>query len=104
MIKLLYALIARDERDNKLAVVSTHWEVTRGVRGRCINPHFHKFVWSVFALHPQATSVEAVDLAGWKPGVDVELLSSVVQVHKVDEHTRGLAFSFPDGEEMGGVE
>jgi hypothetical protein len=104
MIKLLYALIARDSCDNKLAVVCTHWDVTRGVRGRCIDPHFHKFVWSVFALSPQATSVEAVDLAGWKPGVDVESLPSAVLVHKVDEHTRGLAFSFPDGEEVEGAE
>lgn len=101
MIKLKYVLLARNAQGKKVSVVSTGWEITRGVRGRCIDPHFQRFVWSCFALSSETVSVEAFDLAPWKPGTDIESLPSVVLIHKVSEYTRELAFSFSDGEEVG---
>jgi len=100
MIKLKYACIARDKADKKLVVVSTHWEPTKGVRGRCIDGRFHRFALSIFALHPEAVRVEVMSLDGWKPGVDVETLSWVVTASRDEEmralSPRALRFSFPE--------
>lgn len=100
MIVLKYVLIARDENDEKLCVVSTGRELFRGVRNRCIAPGFHRFVLSIFAMHPMAVKVEMMSLVGWTPGIDIETLLWVLTASRTEEmcalSPRALAFSFPD--------
>ena len=102
MIKLKYVCIARDERDAKLSSVSTHWEPIKGVRGRCVHPSFHRFVLSIFALHPDACKVEVMSLEGWQPGTDIETLPWVLTANRSEAarecSPRALAYRFPDTE------
>jgi hypothetical protein len=102
MIKMKYHCIARDEHDKKLSSVSCHWEPVKGVRGRCIHPSFHRFVLSIFALHPDACKIEVMSLETWKPGVDVETLPWVLTASRNEEARamsgRALAYRFPDTE------
>lgn len=95
MIILRYALIVRDRQENRVAVISTHREPRTGTGHNGVTPCFLRFCRSVFALHPDAASVEAVSLAPWHPGVDVEGLPPVLWVEKTEERANGLAYSFP---------
>lgn len=100
MIVLRYALIVRDRQENRLAVISTHRTPRTGTGHNGVTPSFLGFCRSVFALHPDAASVEAVSLASWHPGIDVESLPPVLWVEKTAEHANGLACSFPlEGEQ-----
>lgn len=103
MIKLKYVLIARDDQDKKLMSVSTGCELFRGVRNRCVAPAFHRYLQSIFRMHPTVTRIEVMDLAGWVPGVDVESLNWLLTASKTEEtralSERALVFSFPDAVE-----
>lgn len=102
MIVLKYVLIARDETDKKLAVLSTGLELFKGVRNRCVASRFHNLLLSMFAMHSTAVKVEVMDLSGWEPGVDVESLNWLLTASKTEEtralSPRALVFSFPDAE------
>lgn len=102
MIKLKYVLIPRDETDKRLGCLSTGLDLFKGVRNRCVASKFHSLLLSMFNMHPDATRVEVMDLAGWEPGVDVESLNWLLTASKTEEtrslSPRALVFSFPDAE------
>ena len=95
MITNKYALIVRDDQDNRLAVVSTHREPRTGTGHNGIDPRFLNFCRSVLSLNPTARSCEAVSLEPWRPGVDVETLPAVLWVEKTAEPADGLACRVP---------
>ena len=104
MIVLKYVCIARDDQGRSLVSVCTHREPATGVRKRCMAPVFHRFMLSMLAQHPTATSVETRSLEGWEPGADVESLRWVVTASRTEEtravSPRVLAYSFPDEKDL----
>ena len=92
MLTARYALIIRDGQALLLTVVTTHREPRTGTRHNGVAPSFLHFCSSVFALHPNAASIETVSLESWCPGVDVGTLSPVLWVEKTEA---ALTYSFP---------
>lgn len=92
--QLQYALIVRDSRENRLAVVCTHRSPRTGTGHNAVAPSFLRYCRSTLALYPDGISIETVSLEGWRPGVDVEAQPPVLWVEKAEQEGH-LVHSFP---------
>jgi hypothetical protein len=91
MFVVCYALILKDDRGTRLATIGTNKEPQNKNGG--INPRFHTFCLSAFALHPQAHSIETI---AWQPGTDIEQAPVLVTAYRTED--KGvLSYSFPNG-------
>jgi hypothetical protein len=93
MFVVCYALILKDDRGTRLATIGTNKEPQNKNGG--INPRFHTFCLSAFALHPQAQSIETI---AWQPGTNIEQAPVLVTAYRT-EQAKTLSFSFPGSKE-----
>ena len=90
MFVVCYALILKDEHGTRMATIGTNKEPQTTKCG--INPRFHAFCLSAFALHPQASSIATIV---WQAGTDIEQATVLVTACRTEN--RGiLSYSFPD--------
>ncbi len=84
MSETLYALIGRDAHGKRLLVVGTPREAFT-LHGK-VAPSFHRFCLSLFALRPQASSI---DVVRWHTGLDLETAPVVLIARRTEEQGPG---------------